>query len=351
MGIIPGLLLASGLSILASYLAEFVGLELMGLSRSPVSPIMLAIVLGVIVRNTVGLPPTFESGIRFGLVRVLRLGIILLGIRLSLGEVGGIGLRSLPIIIGSVTAALVVVTYVSRWAGLPPRLGTLIAVGTSVCGATAIVATAPAVGAQDDEVSYSVACITLSGVLAMLAYPFAAHWWFSADAFRSGLFLGAAVHETAQVIGSGLIYQEYFGDSAALDAATVTKLVRNLGMLLIIPLMSILYHRRSGAGSTAPRWWSMIPLFVVGFACMSLLRTIGDVGDRAFGVLSAAQWEAAVGLIQQMAETSLGIAMAAVGLGTSIAALRRIGLRPLAVGLFSAILVAAVSLSLIALLY
>ncbi len=351
MGIIPGLLLASGLSILGSYLAEFVGLELMGLSRSPVSPVMMAIVLGVIVRNTVGLPPFFEPGIRFSLVRVLRLGIVLLGIRLSLGEVGGIGLRSLPIIIGSVTAALLVVSYVSVWAGLTPRLGTLIAVGTGVCGATAIVATAPAVGAKDDEVSYSIACITLSGVLAMLVYPFAAHWWFSADPFRSGLFLGAAVHETAQVVGSGLVYQEYFGDASALDTATVTKLVRNLGMLLIIPLMSILYHRRSQGGSTAPRWWSMIPLFVVGFACMSLLRTIGDMGDPAFGLLSVARWHAVVGFTKQVAEISLGIAMAAVGLGTSIAALRRIGPRPLAVGMFSAILVAAVSLSLIALIY
>src|SRR5690606_18912917 len=122
---------------------------------------------------------------RFGLVRVLPFGIVLLGIRLSLGEAGAIGLQSLPIIISTVTAALLIVTCLARWVGLSGRLGTLIAVGTSICGATAIVATAPAIGANDDEVSYAVACITLFGVVAMLVYPFAGHWTFSGDSFAS----------------------------------------------------------------------------------------------------------------------------------------------------------------------
>ncbi len=351
MRIVPGVILAAGLSLLGGYLAKVIGVDLMGLPRSPVSPVMMAIVLGVLVRNTLGRTAALEPGVRFCLVRILRLGIVLLGIRLSLGQVGVLGLRSLPIIIGTVTAALLIVTLLSVRAGLTPRLGILIAVGTSVCGATAIVATAPAVGARDDEVSYSVACITITGVIAMLVYPFAAHWWFAADSFRSGLFLGAAVHETAQVIGSGLVYQEYFGDTAALDAATVTKLVRNLGMLVIIPLMSVVYHRRTANRRAAPRWWSMIPLFVVGFAGMSLLRTVGDIGDRAFGILTVEQWRFAIDTTKHAAELCLGIAMAAVGLGTSIAGIRKIGLRPFAVGILSAVLVGIVSLTLIELLY
>ena len=181
--------------------------------------------------------------------------------------------------------------------------------------------------------------------------PCKAHGWFSADAFRSGLFLGTAVHETAQVVGSGLVYQEYFGEPAALNAATVTKLVRNLSMLVIIPLMSIIYHRRSAGGAPPRNWWSMIPLFVLGFAGMSLLRTLGDMGDPAFGLLDSAQWMLAVGWTKAAAEICLGIAMAAVGLGTSIAGLKKIGLRPLGVGFVSAILVGAVSAALIALLY
>jgi len=196
-----------------------------------------------------------------------------------------------------------------------------------------------------------VACITLFGVAAMLAYPFIAHAVFEGDPFRSGMFLGTAVHETAQVAGAGLVYQEYFGDPKALDVATVTKLVRNLSMLLVIPIMAVLYHRRSNEGGAAPKWYTMIPLFIVGFAAMSLLRTVGDLGDRAFGVFEPAQWKAIVGFVKQIATYCLAIAMAAVGLGTSIKGLRAIGLKPLAVGLFSALLVGLVSFTLVSVLY
>ena len=351
MAIFPGLILALILAFSGQYLSEFIGVTLMGLPKSPISAIMMAILLGILIRNTIKLPDSFQPGIRFGLVRVLRAGIVLLGIRLSLGEVGAIGLQALPVIFGTVLAALLIVTYFSRKLGLSGRLGTLIAVGTSICGATAIVATAPAIGAHDDEVSYSVACITLFGVIAMLVYPFAAHWFFGGNPYTAGLFLGTSVHETAQVAGAGLVYQQYYNDPQALDVATVTKLVRNLGMLIVIPLMSILYHRNSTETGEAPKWWTMIPLFVVGFAIMSLIRTVGDQGDLAFGFLQPEQWASVVSYTKQIAEICLAVAMAAVGLGTSIKGLRSIGLKPLAVGLFSALLVGGVSLSLITILY
>ncbi len=351
MAILPGLILAFMLAIGGQFLSELIGVKWMGLPKSPISAIMMAILLGILIRNTVNLPASFQPGIRFGLVRILRLGIVLLGIRLSLAEAGAIGLQSLPVIIGAVTAALLLVTYFSRKLGLSGRLGTLIAVGTSICGATAIVATAPAIGAKDDEVSYSVACITMFGVIAMLVYPFAAHWMFAGDPFASGLFLGTSVHETAQVAGAGLVYQQYYDDPQALDVATVTKLVRNLGMLVVIPLMSIIYHRKSAEVGEAPKWWTMIPLFVVGFALMSLLRTVGDTGDLAFGFLQPEQWKMVVSYTKETAEICLAVAMAAVGLGTSIKGLVHIGLKPLGVGLFSALLVGGVSATLITLLY
>jgi uncharacterized integral membrane protein (TIGR00698 family) len=351
MAILPGLMLALVLAVAGQFLSDLIGVTWMGLPKSPISAIMMAILLGILIRNTVTLPALLQPGIRFGLVRILRLGIVLLGIRLSLGEVGAIGLQSLPIIIAAVVAALLVVTYLSRKLGLTGRLGTLIAVGTSICGATAIVATAPAIGARDDEVAYSVACVTLFGIIAMLSYPFVAHWMFDADPFRSGLFLGTSVHETAQVAGAGLVYQEYYSDPQALNVATVTKLVRNLGMLVIIPLMSIIYHRNSSATGQAPKWYRMIPLFVVGFACMSLLRTVGDMGETAFGMLPAESWQTVVSATKEAAEVCLAIAMASVGLGTSIKGLIHIGLKPLGVGLFSAVLVGIVSASLITVLY
>lgn len=350
----PGVLLALVIAVAGGWSAEFIGVTLMGLPKSPVSGIMMAILIGILVSNVLRLPAALQPGIKFSVVRILRLGIVLLGIRLSLAEAGEIGIKALPVILGTVLSALLLVTYVAKRVGLTEKLGTLIAVGTSICGATAIVATAPTIGARDDETAYAVACITLFGVAAMLVYPFAAHWVFAADAFKSGLFLGTAVHETSQVAGSGLVYQEYFGDARALDVATVTKLVRNLGMLLVIPLMSIYYHRRSSEGAAPPPWYTMVPLFVIGFAMMSLLRTVGDTAgadEKVLGFLSHEQWKALVGNTKTIAEYCLAVAMAAVGLGTSIAGLRSIGLKPLAVGLFSAIVVGAVSVTLITLFY
>ncbi len=350
MAVLPGLILALVLAFAGQYLSELIGIDLMGLPKSPISAIMMAIILGIIIRNTITLPASFQPGIRFGLVRVLRLGIVLLGIRLSLGEVGAIGLQALPVIFGVVASALLIVTYFSKKLGLSANLGTLIAVGTSICGATAIVATAPTIAAKDDEVAYSVACITLFGVVAMLLYPFAANWIFAGDASASGLFLGTSVHETAQVAGAGLVYEQYYSDPQALNTATVTKLVRNLSMLAIIPLMAILHHRNHSDGAEAPKWWTMIPLFIVGFAAMSLIRTIGDTGELAFGVLEPQQWKLIVGYTKKTAELCLAVAMAAVGLGTSIKGLRAIGLKPLGVGLFSAVLVGAVSILLVSIL-
>ncbi len=350
MNIIWGFLLALFLALAGEYLAH-VATPALGLQKGAISPIMMAILLGILVNNIFKLPEALRPGIKFSVVRILRLGIVLLGIRLSIVEAGAIGLKSLPIIIGTISAALLIVTFVSKRVGLTERLGTLVAVGTSICGCTAIVATAPTIAAKDDEVSYAVACITLFGVAAMLAYPFAAHWLFDGDAFKSGLFLGTAVHETAQVAGSGLVYQEYFKDPDALNVATVTKLVRNLGMLFVIPLMAVLYHRRSSEGTEAPAWYTMVPVFVIGFAAMSLLRTVGDMGDKPFGILEPEQWKAIVGFVKEIANYCLAIAMAAVGLGTSVKGLREIGLKPLGVGLFSALLVGFVSYALISILY
>jgi len=351
MAVLPGLILALIIALGAQYLSKLIGIDLMGLPKSPISAIMMAILLGIIIRNTMTLPEFLRPGIRFGLQKVLRLGIVLLGIRLSLGEVGTIGLKSLPVIIGAVVTALVVVTALCRKLCLTNRLGTLIALGTSICGATAIVAAAPAIAAEDDEVAYSVACVTLFGIVAMLVYPFAAHWLFAGDSFKSGLFLGTSIHETAQVAGAGLVYQEFYHDPQALNVATVTKLVRNLGMIIIIPLMSIAYHRNHTDGGEAPKWWTMIPLFVIGFACMSLIRTIGDTGDQAFGFIAPETWKEIVTRTKEAAEFCLGIAMAAVGLGTSIKKLIHIGMKPLVVGLFAAVVVGGVSFTLISVLY
>lgn len=349
--VVPGLLLTLALALAGAFVSDLVGRQLMGLARSPLSPVLMAILLGVLFRNLVGLPVWAEAGVRFGRAWILRFGIVLLGLRLGLGQVGAIGVTALPVIAGCVVTALVVISWFGRRMGISTRLGTLIAAGTSICGTTAIVALSPSLRASEDETAYAVACVTVFGMVAMLGYPFLAHVLFDGDALRAGIFMGTAVHDTAQVVGSGLVYEDYFADATALESAMVTKLVRNLGMLAVVPLLCVLYHRNATGevGEHRP-WYRMIPLFVLGFAAMSVLRTLGDRGELAFGMLTPGQWTAFLAAMGTVSQICMGVAMAAVGLGTSLRGLRRIGARPLIVGLASALLVGGMSWALITLL-
>ncbi|HSJ98794.1 MAG TPA: putative sulfate exporter family transporter, partial [Myxococcota bacterium] len=316
-----------------------------------VSPILVAILVGLAIRNTVGLPGVYEPGVRLGLKRVLRVGVALLGVQLSLGAAGAIGLLALPVVAGCIVAALALASVVGRSLALPPRLATLIAVGTAICGNTAIIATAPLIGADDDETSYAVGCITVFGLLALLTYPFVSHGLFAGDAAQAGLFLGTAIHDTAQVAGAGLLYLQQYGDSAALETATVTKLVRNLCMLAVLPGIALL-HRRSGAAARGARldWRQAVPGFVFAFVALTALRTLGDLGERPFGVLAPETWRAALDTAGWLSAACLTVAMASVGLGTNLTRLRSLGLRPLAAGLAIALAVGAVAFGAIRLL-
>lgn len=337
-----GIAIAVAVSFAAGVSSQWVGESLLGFDKSPISAIMMAIIIGMIVANTVPLPENVRSGLKFCASTILRIGIMLLGIRLSLLGAGKFTIVALPFVILAIAVGLSTVSLLGRSLGLSRQLSGLIAVGTSICGCTAIVATAPLIRANESEVSYAVACITLFGLVAMFLYPFLAHYFFIDQPALAGLFLGTSIHETAQVAGAGMMYEAQYNAPVALDIATVTKLVRNLCMIAVIPLVGVLYgaqRKRSGNGS----WLSMIPWFIVGFALMSALRTVGDMGDKAFGVLEPAQWDAVVGFLRHSAERCLLVAMAAVGLTSMFAGLRSIGFRPFLLGLFAALVVGGVS--------
>lgn len=342
----PGLLLAGALALAGMALGEGVLAWLLGLEQSPVSPILVAILLGLAIRNGFGLPAAYDAGLRLCARRVLQVGVALLGMRLSLGTLGEIGLVALPIVVACIGTALVVVTRINLWLGLPRRLGILIAVGTGICGNTAIVATAPVIGAREDEVSYAVACVTLFGLLGLVGYPFLSHWLFAGDATMAGLFLGTAIHDTAQVAGAGVVYQQVFGSALALDTAAVTKLLRNLFMLAVIPLMAVVWQRgrRRPATIGVRSLRALVPGFVFFFLGLTLLRSLGDLGPGpAFGLLPEPAWEGLIAAASSVSTACLAVAMASVGLGTRFDRLRGIGLAPFAVGIAAALLVGAVS--------
>ena len=343
-----GIALAAIVSIAAGYAADWVGESLLGFDKSPISAIMMAIILGMIIANSVALPQQIQGGLKFCTSTILRIGIMLLGIRLSLLGAGQFTLIALPFVIAAIAAGLLTVGLLGRYLGLSKQLSGLIAIGTSICGCTAIVATAPLIKANESEVSYSIACITIFGLAAMFAYPLLAHYAFAQSPELAGLFIGTSIHETAQVAGAGMMYEAQYNAPVALDIATVTKLVRNLCMIAVIPLVGILYGADRSSEETADvKWLSLIPWFIVGFAVMSALRTIGDLGDRPFGIFEPTQWREIVQFTRDTAERCLLIAMAAIGLTSMFAGIRSIGLRPFALGLFAALLVGGVSFVLI----
>jgi uncharacterized integral membrane protein (TIGR00698 family) len=347
--LLPGIAVALALAWFGRLVAHAIGTGLLGFERSPVSPILVAILGGLLIRNTIGLPAVYEAGLGFGLKRVLRIGVALLGIRLSLGAVGVIGLAALPVVLGCIAAALLLVTAITGALGLPRRLGLLIAVGTAICGNTAIVATGPVIGANEDEISYAVGTITVFGLLALVTYPFLAHGLFGSDPALAGMFLGTAIHDTAQVAGAGLLYMDQYAAPEALDTATVTKLVRNLFMIVVIPLMALLHHGSEHArGARRPGLLEMVPVFVLGFVAMAVFRSVGDMGEAPFGgFVSAARWDGIIEAVSSISAWCLTIAMAAVGLGTHLGRLRALGLRPLAVGFVAALAVGVVSAGLV----
>ncbi|MBI5440704.1 MAG: putative sulfate exporter family transporter [Deltaproteobacteria bacterium] len=351
---VPGLGLALLLAYVGHWLSGLAG-ALLAYEKSPISPILLAVVLGLVLRNTVGVPKAYEAGLKLCLKTVLRIGIVLLGLGLSLQAVAQIGLLGLPIIACCIGTALVAVTFINRALGLPKRLGTLIAVGTSICGVSAIVATAPVIEAEENETSYAVACITIFGLLALFTYPILAHRLFSSET-QVGLFLGTSIHDTSQVTGAGLSYAQQFASKKAMDTAVVVKLVRNVFMSVLIPLMALLYRRSAQDGrERAPqKWHQVVPLFVVGFVALACLRSVGDLGAstgrQAFGVVDRHAWVGFCKAVGNLAPWFLASAMGAVGLGTGLGKLRGLGWKPFTVGFAAAFLVGCASTVLIKLL-
>ncbi len=353
--LVPGVVLSVAVMLVALPLADLIGawiLRWQGIDpagkASPLSGVLVAIVLGMLISNLVRLPDLFKDGIRFSVTKLLRLGIILVGIKLSLLDVLKLGAWGIPIVAVAIFSGLIFVSWFNKLLKLPDRLGTLIAAGTGICGVTAIVSTAPAIKAEEREVAYAVANITLFGLLGMFLYPYIAPMILQTSE-QIGLFLGTAVHETSQVVGAALTYKEVFGDDTVLKAATVTKLTRNLFLAVVVPLLALLYLRRQGGTSARVSVRSLLPVFVLGFVAMALVRSLGDLtlqGGAALGIFDSATWKSLTTQLGDLwgSKYLLGTAMAGVGLGTSFSVFKGVGLKPFVVGLAGAALVGVVGM-------
>ena len=354
---LPGVAAALVVMLAGFWLADQIGhaiLAAQGLTgSSPVSGVPVAIVLGLLLRNTLPLPATLTPGLKFATTTILRAGIVLVGIRLSLFDVLKLGIAGLPVVLAAIATGLWFVTWFNKKLGLPPRLGTLIAAGTSICGVTAIVSVAPAIEADEREVAYAVANVVAFGLFGMLFYPYLAHAVLGSSE-TIGLFLGTAVHDTSQVVGAALTYKQVYGDDVVLRVATVTKLTRNIFLAAVIPFLTWQHLRSTQSAIGAARkklsWQSLVPGFVVGFLAMAVMRSIGDatLGSRgaAFGVWDAAAWASITKQLGDYwaSQILLGTAMAAVGLNTNFAVFKGVGLKPFAVGMAGALAVGSVGM-------
>ena len=344
-----GLNLVLAVALISRFLHGLIAQPLLAKS---ISEILIAVLLGLYVGNAFPLNKQLRAGAKFALQRLLRLGIILLGLRLSLQDVAATGVNALLLVLACITLALTLAYLAGRLFRIPPKLAALIGVGTAICGNTAIIATAPVIEADEEEMGFAVATITLFGLLAVLVYPLIGNA-LALPQHAFGLWAGTAVNDTSQVVAVSTIY----GD-AALDTATVVKLTRNTLMAPLIVLFGLIYTRalKKPMGDQAAQasrfdWKKIIPGFVVGFLVMALLRTIGiaagilpqSVGNP--GDLTAAA--AFLKTVDDLSKFLILMALAGVGLNTNLTSLRRIGLKPLLVGTCVALLLAAVSLALI----
>ena len=340
--IFPGVTLALIFFLFSQGINNVLAIEIFGTPKSPISTVLIAILLGILMGNAFTPRPGMMVGLDFTQQYILKLGIIFLGIRLSFEEFLKFGSIAIPLIIVCIVGVLILIKLLIKKVPISSKMSYLIAIGTSVCGATAIVATAPVINAKKTEVAYAIANITLFGVIAMLVYPYFAEWYFNEDDIKAGLFLGTSIHETSQVAAAGLIYDQQFNSPETLNVATVTKLIRNTFLVVMIPLFAFLYNR----GEIKNEKYSILsifPYFVLGFIGMIIIR---NLGDQFFSIENNNHflWINLIEYLKILATTFLTMAMAAVGISINLSELKSMGYKPFIVGLIAAVTVGFISL-------
>lgn len=348
--VLPGLGLATAIAVVATLLGRAVPIV-----GGPVS----AIVIGAVIAATVRPGARFAPGVRTASRTVLQLSVVVLGSQLSLAQIAKVGVESLPVMLGTLAVCLTGAWLIGRWLGIVGDLRTLIGVGTGICGASAIAAVTPVIGAVSVDVAYAISTIFVFNIAAVVLFPIVGHViGLSQHAF--GLFAGTAVNDMSSVVATATTY----GPEAA-RYAVVVKLVRTLMIIPISLALAAWVARRArtvrplqtagdagaddvaagaggavgGAGGeiSGPRRvhvLRLVPWFLVGFVVVAAVNSLGVFPE---GVRSA---------LATVSVFLITTALAAVGLSTDVAGLRRAGLRPLLLGACLWVLVSVTSLGL-----
>lgn len=319
--LLPGFVLAAGVAAAAFALRQVHWF-------AAISPLMLAILLGMAVRNLVGTPDAAHAGLAACLRRPLRFGIVLLGLQLTLVQVVEVGAVGLLILVLAVAGTFAFTLAVGRALGVDQRLAQLIGVGTAICGASAIIAANTVVRDRDGGVPYALAVVTLYGTVAMLSYPLLLQV-LPLTPHAYGLWVGASVHEVAQVVAAGFAGGQDAGAFAAI--AKLTRVLLLAPMVLLLGWWAVRVAHSAGEVQAHPP----TPWFVFGFIAMVLVASTGYVPPAAKPSIALAT------------QAILAFALAAVGLETDFRRIAARGWRPLLLGAAATLFIAGASLALV----
>ena len=343
---IYGIILVSFVAILGILLADLIG-SILGFDKSPISAVLIAMLLGIFIKNALLVPSICQNGINFSINYILKFGIILLGIGISLLEILKVGTFILPIVAITISSGLFLAFIMRKIFNINYTTSTLIGAGTSICGATAIATISPIINAKKEESAYAITVIALFGTIAMSLYPFLIDYIFTSPV-EKGIFLGTSIHDTSQVIGAGLIYSEQFGNDEVLDITIITKLLRNSFMIVVIPLIAYLNYKNNNTllkNSMSFDYKKAFPLFVVGFISLAIIRSVGDFAIKEDYFINEDDWIWMINYLLFLSKNVLLVfALGAIGLTVNIRDMFKIGIKPLLVGFTIAISLACINI-------
>jgi uncharacterized integral membrane protein (TIGR00698 family) len=328
---LPGVLLCSIIAIPSWLLGK-----VFPLIGGPIIAILTGMMIAFIVHNK----SRYLPGIKFTSKKVLQYAVILLGFGLNLNVVFHTGRQSLPIIISTITVSLIIAFILHKTMHIPANISTLIGVGSSICGGSAIAATAPVIDARDEEVAQAISVIFFFNILAAILFPSLGVWLgfsnTSGDAF--GIFAGTAINDTSSVTAASSTWDSmYHLASATLDKAVTVKLTRTLAIIpitLVLTLIRTKRNRNTVEGKI--EFKKIFPFFIIYFILASMITTIA----MNLGVSSSV-----FTIFKELSKFFIILAMAAIGLNTDIIKLIRNGGKPILMGFGCWIGITIVSLS------
>jgi uncharacterized integral membrane protein (TIGR00698 family) len=315
----PGVALAVTIAVVATVIGR-----LLPVVGSALPAVVIGVVIALIRRPT----GRFTPGIGYSSKFLLQCAVVLLGAQLSLSAILVVGVESLPVMLSSLVVCLAGAWLIGRLLRVPRRERTLIGVGTGICGASAIAAISPVIAATSAEIAYAVSTIFLFNILAVAVFPPIGHL-LGMSPHTFGLFAGTAVNDTSSVVAAASLFA-----TSALGFAVVVKLVRTLMIIPISVVLAVAESRRREAGQpmTVGRVVRLVPWFLVGFLVVATHNTLIAVPPGVHDGLVA------------VSTFLIATALAAIGLSTDVAAIRRAGWRPLALGGILWVLVGGTSL-------